>query len=126
MIIDAKEKLEEAIKELKCNEEDDTFVISWEALDMAIKALEQEPKWIPVSERLPENGDLQIITILDEWGDYPFRYSDFGWYLEAAKCWIVGTETRTDIIAWMPLPEPYKAESEKIKDDKRRSKKRNN
>ena len=25
-----------------------------EVIDEAIKALEQEPKWIPVSERLPE------------------------------------------------------------------------
>lgn len=32
---------EEAIKELKFNKEDDTFVISDEALDMAIRALEQ-------------------------------------------------------------------------------------
>ena len=73
-------------------------------------------KWIPVSERLPENGDLQIVTILDEWGDYPFRYSDSGWYLEAAKCWIVGTEPRTDIIAWMPLPKPYKAQESEDKE----------
>ena len=34
---------EEAIKELKYNKEDDTFVISAEVIDMAIKALEQEP-----------------------------------------------------------------------------------
>jgi len=34
---------EEAIKELKYNKEDDTFVISAEVLDMAIKALEQDP-----------------------------------------------------------------------------------
>lgn len=34
---------EEAIKELIFNKEDDTCLISVEALDMAIKALEQQP-----------------------------------------------------------------------------------
>ena len=34
---------EEAINQLKINKEDDTYVIDDEALEMAIKALEQEP-----------------------------------------------------------------------------------
>ncbi len=64
-------------------------------------------RWIPCGERLPENDDWQIVTVLDETGDTPFRYTDFGWYLEAAKCWIINAEQRTDIVAWMPLPEPF-------------------
>ena len=35
--------LEEAIKQLEINKKDDTYVIDAEAIDMAIKALEQEP-----------------------------------------------------------------------------------
>lgn len=66
----------------------------------------EQPHWIPVTERLPEDDDWKVVTILDESGDTPYRYSDFGWYLEAAKCWIVEANQRTDIIAWMPLPEP--------------------
>lgn len=68
-------------------------------------------RWIPVAERLPENDDFQIVTILDESGDTSYRYSDFGWYLEAAKCWIIDAEQRNDVAAWMPLPEPWKGET---------------
>lgn len=64
-------------------------------------------KWIPCSERLPDNDDFVIVTILDERGDTPYRYSDFGWYFDRAKCWIIDAEERTDVIAWMPLPTPY-------------------
>ena len=73
---------------------------------------EKPNRWIPVSERLPENGCFVIVTIKDESGDSLYLYSDFGWYLDKAACWIIDAEQRTDIIAWMSLPEPYKAESE--------------
>ena len=67
--------------------------------------------WIPCSERLPKNEGWVIVTILDEYGDTPYRYTAFGWYLEAANCWIIDAEQRTDVTAWMPLPKPYKEDS---------------
>lgn len=67
----------------------------------------EQPYWIPCSKRRPNNEDFVIVTILDERGDTAFRYSDFGWYLNKAGCWIVDAEVRTDVIAWMPLPKPY-------------------
>ena len=67
-------------------------------------------KWIPCSEKLPTNDDWVIVSVLDEVGDTPYRYSDFGWYFDRAKCWIVESEQRTDIVAWMPLPKPYMAD----------------
>lgn len=67
-------------------------------------------EWIPVSEKLPKNDDWVIVTILDEWGDTPWTYTDFGWYLEAANCWVIDAKQRTDVIAWMPLPKPWKGE----------------
>lgn len=67
-------------------------------------------KWIPCSEKLPTNDDWVIVSVLDEVGDTPYRYSDFGWYFDRAKCWIVESEQRTDIVAWMPLPKPYTAD----------------
>lgn len=67
-------------------------------------------KWIPCSEKLPTNDDWVIVSVLDEVGDTTYRYSDFGWYFDMAKCWIVESEQRTDVVAWMPLPKPYKAD----------------
>ena len=79
-----------------------------EADKMAIKALEQESKWMPVSERLPEK-DVEVLatTIWDE-VTMAEMYSANDWYIHEGA-----TNVKTDeIAAWMPLPEPYKAESE--------------
>ena len=122
-----KEAIFELIKYRSQLEED--FTINAEPFDMAIEALEenkslakslndaaesicklQKNGWIPCSEKLPSNDDFVIITILDEHGDTKYRYSSFGWYLNVAKCWIVDDELRNDVVAWAPLPEPYKGE----------------
>ena len=97
-------------------------------IDRAIKALEQEPKWIPVKFRpltdeeqneypdycymadcpMPDEGEeILVCTVYgtvekDECG------IDDGFYLDSGYDW------QTDIVAWMPLPEPYKAESEEV------------
>lgn len=81
------------------------------ALDMAIKAL-QEPRWIPVSEKLPENKTYVLTTI-----KVPNRiaHTRSGWYEggffhnDNGDVW---RATDMEVIAWMPLPEPYKEESE--------------
>lgn len=70
----------------------------------------KNPQWIPANKELPKHDDWKIVTILEEYGDTQCRYTDFGWYLEEAECWIVDAERRTDVIAWAPLPEPYKEE----------------
>ena len=67
---------------------------------MIIQSMETSEKWIPCSEKLPANDDWVIISVLDEVGDTPYRYSDFGWYFERAKCWIVESEQRTDVVAY--------------------------
>ena len=75
-----------------------------EAFDMAFKALEQEPKtgWIPVSERLPEESLNSIIG----WDTYRERCV-FVQYIDG-YFQIMGSAESFDIVAWRPLPEPYK------------------
>ena len=72
------------------------------------KVVQQANKWIPVSERLPEKSDVYLTTFLEEGKRYVerFYYSDFmGWMMPIA--W--QDEGRIEnIIAWQPLPEPYK------------------
>lgn len=79
--------------------------------DIQIKKLVSEktvPHWISVEERLPETDDWVIVAILDDRGDTPYQYADFGWYLDAARCWIINAEQRRDVTHWMPLPAPPK------------------
>ena len=62
----------------------------------ALPPAQPEPQWIPVSERLPEEGQSILVT------------AD-GWRMVA----IIRTffkDMHKDIIAWMPLPEPYRVE----------------
>ena len=66
----------------------------------------QESKWIPVSERLPEESLNSVIG----WDAYRERCV-FVQYLDG-QFQITGKPESFDIKAWMPLPEPYKAESE--------------
>lgn len=69
-----------------------------EALNMAIKALEQAPKWIPVSERLPETGEIVLITDT-LWNG---RRVSIDWRND--EQWVRNGKY---VIAWQPLPEPY-------------------
>lgn len=71
-----------------------------EILSLAIKGLESST-WIPVTERLPEEDGRYLCTYENEFG----ICVDFGKFYKGD--WFVGRVT-----AWMPLPQPYKAESE--------------
>ena len=58
-----------------------------------------EPKWIPCSERLPDtNGDYLVTG--RQGAVNKRRFEDGRWYGNWA------------VLAWMPLPEPYKGEQE--------------
>ena len=108
-----------------------------EWMKMAIKALEQESaspartEWIPVSERLPSEEERKewIDEHLDGLGYlYPClvtRYSAINPERTANNPYVAkhyfdgvdfvknGEEVCSEFItAWMPLPEPYKVESE--------------
>ena len=81
-----------------------------EAKAMAIDALWSD-KWIPVSERLPEEDGQYLITVKykhvnDSYEDFYTEHGEWfdgGWDMFCfGHCGEV-----EDIIAWMPLPTPY-------------------
>lgn len=55
--------------------------------------------WIPIEERLPEQGVIVLVTIKGRWVAVGYYAGDGRWH-EANWDYIVVT-------AWMPLPEPY-------------------
>lgn len=72
------------------------------------RLLEQEPRWIPVREKLPEESIAVLVWC-------PERKNIYCAYYEEKQWWIFGAyfeKITLDVIAWMPLPKPYKAESE--------------
>ena len=74
------------------------------AIEMAAKALEQELRWIPVSERLPE-PDVEVL-VTDDAGGLATISTDSIYESEATgeKEWY----TSQRVTAWMPLPKPYR------------------
>lgn len=64
--------------------------------------------WIPCSERLPEEDtDVLIYTPYD--GVDIAYISDDNWrYTRGGE--FIGTVENLNVIAWQPLPEPYKAD----------------
>ena len=73
-----------------------------DALQLAITALQNQPMWIPVSERLPEESLNSVIG----WDTYRNRCC-FVQYLGGR--FVLGDDIDSvNVTAWMPLPEPYR------------------
>ena len=75
-----------------------------------VKSIPSIPIWIPCSERLPETDEIMIVTYIDDRdGEYTIW---LGWH-EMDNIWYIdgfahGGEYGNRVIAWKPLPEPYK------------------
>ena len=82
------------------------------ALDMAIKALEQDPKWIPVSEELPNKEGYYLCSVRYMYPPYNFFEPEKVKYMDDVTIQKFDGEFNIEVKAWMPLPEPYIAESE--------------
>lgn len=80
-------------------------------------------RWIPVTERLPEESDGTVLVCFPDIKPYnlkePFvnakhdRRVCTGTYSQHSKCWYIGEMNAVggdDPVFWMPLPEPPKEE----------------
>lgn len=82
----------------------------------AVKALPSAdvPHWIPCSERLPEEDGQYLITVKYKHvnDNYEDVYAEHGeWYEGRWDMFCFGHCGEVeDIIAWMPLPKPWKGE----------------
>lgn len=76
-----------------------------------LKQLRKQTKtgrWITVSERLPEENYAVLVWC-------PERKNIYCAYLEEGQWWIFGAyfeKVKLEVIAWQPLPEPYKIKSD--------------
>lgn len=95
-----------------------------ELMDMAITALQNQPVWIPVSERLPEKYGSYLVAwkpcnMIEEYvvkrSGAPHFYEILEYDPDDESGWIESIEQATgeyEILAWMPLPEPYRESEE--------------
>ena len=82
-----------------------------------LKQLKEQTRWIPVSERLPEEDGQYLITVKYKHvnDSYEDVYAEQGeWYDGRWDMFCFGHCGEVEeIIAWMPLPAPYKPQAER-------------
>lgn len=93
----------------------------YEALTIAISSLEkqEQDRWIPVTERLPEETDEVLTTYINN-GNRKKRYVETATYYPDggdgtwSSPWdeYRAAGTVVEVLAWRPLPKPYKLEDE--------------
>lgn len=122
------QELKETITELRDNDGTGTqqevskFLLNlMDVLEKKMSSSEKPNRWTPVSEELPKaNGRYYVTRGLNACGAlwnrvYIVNYSDL-MGLKSERIWWDGNvgksdfERIDDVIAWMPLPEPYKGE----------------
>ena len=68
-----------------------------------LPSAQPEQRWIPCSERLPDDDRTKVVTLANGNVEAGY-YSNGDW-------WCIGDTISLEnpiVIAWMPLPEPYK------------------
>ena len=90
-------------------------------------------RWIPCTERLPEKSGRYLVTrkfssLFGSLDDvFIVNYSEMIGVCVETKIWWIGNpgtpgfEELDDVIAWMPLPDPYKTDTdnEKVRNEKK-------
>ena len=87
---------------IDCNKKMDEIRRTYDKLK-ELPSVENKGEWIPVTERLPKAYQKVLVTYEEiHWANEPTTYG-----VE-----LISFGGVADFIAWMPLPEPYKVESE--------------
>lgn len=74
-------------------------------LEKQISNSEKPNKWISVSQKLPDKYGIYLVTLNNHDTDFcEFYPNDRTFGMNGNVCY--------EVTAWMPLPQPYKAESE--------------
>lgn len=103
---------------------DDDMILRLQIAVDKLPPFQLEQKWIPVTERLPEDGAIVFVTIYGhdcirvrdretltdafERIRQQVRYTSFGFHMPDGWNNIDGFPMIVEPVAWMPLPEPYK------------------
>ena len=101
----------EAVGDVPYIKEHPNVGLLWKAWIESLPSAQPEQRWIPCSEKLPDIGELVLITQNRGDGDKTVETAyltsdgpnDLYWSIELFK------SRETDVVlAWMPLPEPYR------------------
>lgn len=88
---------------LKCNKEIRTALKHMPSAQLETNCSEIPNNWIPCSERLPEYDMCRTLTTINTHVKSGYYYKGL-FYNDNGDTW---KATDKEVIAWMPLPEPY-------------------
>ena len=100
-----------------CNMVDNELIYDCAFGKEQYKKEHESQRWIPCSERLPEEQNHYLITVKTDMmnGCKPYYGTQISWYGDRDNHFIVdyigshnGLVAKRSVIAWMQLPEPYK------------------
>lgn len=103
---DATEVVYKALRTPTPDYKKDPFHDSYSLAISMVRQIPSAQQWLSVSERLPEKKDEVLVTT--SWGDVCMAWCDNGkWRAE-----YINEYDDDEIVAWMPLPEPYASQKE--------------